>query len=92
MSTSSPSLRAGVAGVPRRSVVSSARTYFASDSRRTVQTALGLIWLLDGALQFQSFMYGNGFIQMIKGMTAGQPGQARVGAVFRLGADRVVVW
>jgi hypothetical protein len=50
-----------------------ARAYFASDTRRTIQTALGLVWLLDGALQFQSFMYGKGFISMLTGMTAGQP-------------------
>lgn len=75
MSTSAGSLRAGaVAGAPSRSVISSARSYFASDSRRTIQTALGLIWLLDGGLQFQSFMYSNGFIQMLKSLTSGQPG------------------
>jgi hypothetical protein len=34
---------------------------------------LGLIWLLDGALQFQSFMYSKGFIQVITGLEAGQP-------------------
>ena len=49
------------------------RAYFFSDTTRSVQTVLGLIWLLDGALQFQSFMYGNGFIAMLKGMTSGQP-------------------
>ena len=49
------------------------RAYFFSDSRRSIQTCLGLIWLLDGALQFQSFMYGNGFIQFLKAQTAGQP-------------------
>ena len=49
------------------------KTYFASDGRRAVQTALGLIWLLDGALQFQSFMYTNGFPQMLTGMESGQP-------------------
>ncbi|MGA2926028.1 MAG: hypothetical protein ABSG43_08535 [Solirubrobacteraceae bacterium] len=35
---------------------------------------LGLIWLLDGALQFQSFMYGKGFVQMLTGQASGQPG------------------
>jgi hypothetical protein len=49
------------------------RAYFASDSRRAIQSVLGLIWLLDGALQFQSFMYGKGFIQMLTGMESGQP-------------------
>ncbi|HTX32665.1 MAG TPA: hypothetical protein VMD09_14880 [Solirubrobacteraceae bacterium] len=52
----------------------SVRPYFASDSRRVLQTALGLVWLLDGGLQFQSFMYGKGFIQMLTSMAAGQPG------------------
>ncbi len=34
---------------------------------------LGLIWLLDGGLQFQSFMYSHGFIDMLRTMAAGQP-------------------
>lgn len=63
-----PRLPAGSAGV-----ASGARAYFASDSRRTIQTVLGLIWLLDGALQFQSFMYGKGFIGVLTGIEAGQP-------------------
>jgi len=49
------------------------RAYFASDSRRTIQTALGLIWLLDAGLQFQGFMYSKGFTQMLTRMDAGQP-------------------
>lgn len=49
------------------------RAYFASDSRRTIQSVLGLIWLLDAGLQFQSFMYSSGFIQMLTGMQPGQP-------------------
>jgi hypothetical protein len=49
------------------------KTYFASDARRTVQTVLGLIWLLDGALQFQSWMYSHAFVQMLTSMDAGQP-------------------
>ncbi len=55
------------------SVLARTRAYFASDSRRTLQTVLGLIWLLDGALQFQSFMYSKGFIQMLTQMISGQP-------------------
>jgi hypothetical protein len=54
-------------------ILARARDYFASDSRRAFQTALGLIWLLDGALQFQPFMYSKGFIQMLTGTAAGQP-------------------
>jgi hypothetical protein len=49
------------------------RAYFASDARRALQTALGLIWLLDGALQLQPFMYSKGFTQMLTGTAAGQP-------------------
>jgi hypothetical protein len=49
------------------------RDYFASDSQRAFQTALGLIWLLDGALQFQPFMYSKGFIALLTGTASGQP-------------------
>jgi hypothetical protein len=55
------------------SIRTAARAYFASDARRAIQTVLGLIWLLDGALQFQSFMYSKGFVQVITGTAAGQP-------------------
>ena len=75
MSSGTADLRVGTdVGSARGSMVSGLRVYFVSDSRRRVQTVLGLIWLLDGGLQFQSFMYGKGFIQMLTGMTAGQPG------------------
>ena len=57
----------------RRSVLAAARAYFASDARRTIQSLLGLIWLIDGALQFQSFMYTRGFVQVIAGGATGQP-------------------
>jgi hypothetical protein len=50
-----------------------ARAYFASDSRRTAQTVLGLIWLLVGGLQFQAFMYTKAFPSVLIGLTAGQP-------------------
>jgi hypothetical protein len=62
-----------VAGRPRGLALDRARTYFAPDIRRTVQSVLGLIWLLDGALQLQSFMYGRGFIQSLTANAAGQP-------------------
>ena len=47
--------------------------YLFSDARRTVQTVLGLLWVLDGGLKFQSFTYGRGFIQMLTAMQPGQP-------------------
>ncbi len=44
-------------------------------TRRGIQIALGCIWLLDGFLQFQSFMYSHEFIATIIEPTAhGQPG------------------
>lgn len=48
--------------------------YFASDSRRAFQTALGLIWLLDGGLQFQAYMYTRQFPASLTNAAAGQPG------------------
>src|SRR6266404_4709887 len=43
-------------------------------TRRHLQIALGLLWLLDGALQLQPFMLGTGFAkQIIAPAAAGQP-------------------
>jgi hypothetical protein len=43
-------------------------------TRRHLQIALGLLWLLDGALQLQPFMLGTGFANQILAPTAaGQP-------------------
>ena len=43
-------------------------------TRRNLQIALGLLWLLDGALQLQPFMLGTGFArQVILPNAAGQP-------------------
>jgi hypothetical protein len=43
-------------------------------TRRHLQIALGLLWLLDGALQLQPFMLGTGFArQIIAPTAAGQP-------------------
>jgi hypothetical protein len=45
-----------------------------SITRRGLQIALGSIWLLDGGLQFQSFMYSHGFLtQVIEPSAAMQP-------------------
>jgi hypothetical protein len=44
-------------------------------TRRGVQIALGCIWLLDGLLQFQSYMYTHAFLAGVIEPTAkGQPG------------------
>src|SRR6266404_6161984 len=43
-------------------------------TRRRLQIALGLLWLLDGALQLQPFMWGTGFArQVIEPTATGQP-------------------
>src|SRR5207302_8242142 len=43
-------------------------------TRRGVQIALGLIWLLDGGLQFQPFMLRTSFARdVIAPLAAGQP-------------------
>jgi hypothetical protein len=91
--------RSAIAGTPtgfdvRPLLVSQARGYFASDGARVLQTWLGVLWLLDGALQFQPFMYGSGFVQMVNGMATGQPtwlGDTITWAAGTLQAHQVVL-
>jgi hypothetical protein len=45
----------------------------AADPRRRLQLALGVIWLLDAMLQFQPFMFGRGFGQMLAASAHGNP-------------------
>jgi hypothetical protein len=55
-------------------------------TRRHLQIALGLLWLLDGGLQLQPFMLGTGFAnQVIAPVAAGQP--SFVAAPVRWGAS-----
>jgi hypothetical protein len=49
-------------------------TYFFSDRRRAIQTVLGVIWTVDGGLQFQAFMYSRGFVEFLQANAPGQPG------------------
>lgn len=42
-------------------------------ARRALQLALAVIWLVDGMLQFQGFMFTKGFSQMIGGTADGNP-------------------
>jgi hypothetical protein len=46
----------------------------APDVRRMLQLGLAGIWLLDGVLQYQSFMYTKAFAQMLGGTADGNPG------------------
>jgi hypothetical protein len=43
------------------------------DARRALQLGLAGIWLLDGVLQYQPFMYTKAFGQMLAGTAAGNP-------------------
>jgi hypothetical protein len=45
-----------------------------TDARRVLQLVLAAIWLLDGLLQYQPFMYTEAFGQMLAGTAAGNPG------------------
>lgn len=66
-----------------------------SITRRGLQIALGLIWLLDGALQFQSYMYSRGFItEVIEPSAMMQPawiGHSIVSAAHFAGHD-LALW
>jgi hypothetical protein len=74
MSTGTANLHGGASeSIAGGAISTRLRACFFSDARRTLQTVLGLIWLLDGGLQFQSFMYSHGFIEMLTGLTSGQP-------------------
>jgi len=46
----------------------------ARPTRRGIQVALGVIWLIDGVLQFQAFMYSHAFItSVLEAQAPGQP-------------------
>jgi len=44
-----------------------------TDARRALQLGLAAIWLLDGVLQYQGFMFSKGFNQMLAGTASGNP-------------------
>jgi hypothetical protein len=46
----------------------------APDVRRVLQLALAGIWLLDGVLQYQAFMFSRGFGRMLASAAPGNPG------------------
>src|SRR5271170_4739779 len=49
-------------------------TRAAPDARRVLQLALAGVWLLDGVLQYQSFMFTKAFGQMLAATAHGNPG------------------
>ena len=46
----------------------------APDARRLLQLVLAAIWLLDGVLQYQGFMFTKGFSDILAGTASGNPG------------------
>jgi hypothetical protein len=68
---------------------------FGQVTRRDLQVALGLLWVLDGALQAQPFMFSGGFAsQVIAPVGSGQPGPVSgpVHWAATLVAANPVVW
>lgn len=64
-------------------------------TRRGIQIALGLIWLLDGALQFQPYMYSRAFIsETIEPMLSMQPAWLAhsINWAGHLAASNLTVW
>ncbi|MDA8391390.1 MAG: hypothetical protein M0Z87_01050 [Actinomycetota bacterium] len=57
-------------------------------TRRHIQISLGVLWLLDGALQLQPFMFTKGFAELvIRPAALGQP--AFVADAVRWGSDLI---
>jgi len=50
---------------------------FGSNRAGAVRSALGVLWLLDGGLQFQPFMYTHGFPRLLASVETGQPAWLR---------------
>jgi hypothetical protein len=50
-----------------------AASWPAPDARRLLRLGLAAIWLLDGVLQYQAFMFSRGFSRMLAGAAAGNP-------------------
>jgi hypothetical protein len=46
----------------------------APDWRRALQLALAALWLLDAVLQYQTFMFSQGFPRMLAATAEGNPG------------------
>lgn len=66
-------LRAAVAPHWRMPARARAWQWATADPAATVRVCLGLLWILDGALQFQAFMYSRGFTQSLVSTASGQP-------------------
>ncbi len=92
-STATPALSRAWAR-PGASIGAWARSYFASDARRALVSALGLLWVLDGALQLQPYMYSGGFITQLKQGALSEPRwlEASIGWSAHLFAQNATLW
>jgi hypothetical protein len=70
------------------------REYFLAERRRTIQSALGVLWLLDGALQLQPFMYSSGFPALVRSTAAGQAGWIHDSIIWGAGVaqNNLTLW
>ena len=62
------------APLQRRGAPSAVSTWQPPDARRWLQLGLAVIWVIDGVLQFQSFMFSRSFAQMLASTGPGNPG------------------
>jgi hypothetical protein len=60
-------------GRPYAAATTAWRAQPPADPARRLQLALALLWLLDGVLQFQAFMFGRGFTAMLRESAPGNP-------------------
>ncbi len=61
-------------GAAWRSRLGAGEARGAPDVRRVLQLALAGMWLFDGVLQYQAFMFSKGFGQMLADTASGNPG------------------
>ena len=65
----------------------------AADLRRGLQIALGLVWLLDAALQYQPYMFSRNFVtSVLEPAEYGQPSAAGLPRPRRRGSSRTTWW
>jgi hypothetical protein len=69
-----PSAQATLRRDPGARAFSRAADRESAGLRRALQIALGAVWLLDAALQYQPYMFTRGFPGMLAMAAAGQPG------------------
>jgi len=69
-----PPVLRGRAGRIGRGALARTADLESGGARRGLQIALGLVWLLDGVLQLQPYMFGSGFASMLGSAATGSPG------------------